>query len=103
MNTHVAIDLAKLETSASKTPVRDYIHELAAQNRLRCVPTKFDELADVHHEFPVNFVDLGVGLWRRHEDVRHRADHPSTSSAAVTSTSANRRAASPVRLMPVSV
>ena len=46
MNTHVAIDLAKLETSASKTPVRDYIHELAAQNRLRCVPTKFDELAD---------------------------------------------------------
>src|SRR6267154_3818975 len=46
MNTHVAIDLAKLETSASKTPVRDYIHELAAQNRLRCAPTKFDELAD---------------------------------------------------------
>ncbi len=43
MNTHVAIDLAKLETSASKTPVRDYIHRLAAQHHLRHVRTDLDE------------------------------------------------------------
>ena len=46
MNTHVAIDLAKLETSATKTPVRDYIHLLAAQHHLRHVRTHLDELAD---------------------------------------------------------
>ena len=43
MNTHVAIDLAKLETSATKTPVRDYIHLLAAQHNLRHVRTHLDE------------------------------------------------------------